>query len=143
MSELSLEKLVLMENASKLLSPERWRCAVSHACRTHGMSGRLAGRVVKQPCGTQRYRPIQRGDEDRLTQAFIELASRYGRYGFAGSRRCCRGEAAAQIASTHATQPLTPSLQCSHISARLSSLAHSLLSEPILAPGSATFFLAS
>ena len=46
------------------------------------MSERLACRVVKQPRGTQRYRPIQREDEDRLTRSIIELASQYGRYGY-------------------------------------------------------------
>ncbi len=35
-----------------------------------------------QPRGTQRYRPTQREDEDRLTQAIIQLASQYGRYGY-------------------------------------------------------------
>ena len=66
----------------KLLSPERRRCAVSHASNRHGMSERLACRVVKQPRGTQRYRPTQREDEDALTQAIVELASQYGRYGY-------------------------------------------------------------
>lgn len=46
------------------------------------MSERWACRVVKQPRGTQRYRPTQREDEDRLTQAIITLASQYGRYGY-------------------------------------------------------------
>jgi hypothetical protein len=35
-----------------------------------------------QPRGTQRYRPTQREDEDRLTQAIVQLASQYGRYGY-------------------------------------------------------------
>jgi putative transposase len=30
----------------------------------------------------QRYQPTQREDEDRLTQAIIELACQYGRYGY-------------------------------------------------------------
>ena len=38
--------------------------------------------MVKQPRGTQRYRPTQRDDEDRLTQAIVTLAGRYGRYGY-------------------------------------------------------------
>jgi hypothetical protein len=38
------------------------------------MSERLACRVVKQPRGTQRYRPTQRDDEDTLTQAIVTLA---------------------------------------------------------------------
>jgi putative transposase len=37
--------------------------------------------LVNQPRGTQRYRPTQREDEDRLTQAIIALAKQYGRYG--------------------------------------------------------------
>jgi uncharacterized protein (TIGR03435 family) len=40
------------------------------------MSERLACRVVKQPRGTQRYRPTQRDDEDMLTQAIVTLANR-------------------------------------------------------------------
>lgn len=46
------------------------------------MSERKACRVVKQPCGTQRYRPTQRDDEDTLTQAIVTLAGQYGRYGY-------------------------------------------------------------
>lgn len=48
----------------------------------HGMSERRACQLVGQPRGTQRYHPTQREDEDRLTQAIIELASQYGRYGY-------------------------------------------------------------
>jgi transposase InsO family protein len=46
------------------------------------MSERWACRVVKPPRGTQRYRPTQREDEDRLTQAIVVLAGQYGRYGY-------------------------------------------------------------
>lgn len=46
------------------------------------MSERSACRLVNQPRGTQRYQPTQRADEDRLTQAIIQLASQYGRYGY-------------------------------------------------------------
>jgi hypothetical protein len=35
-----------------------------------------------QPRGTQCYRAIRREDEDALTQAIIQLASQYGRYGY-------------------------------------------------------------
>ena len=38
--------------------------------------------MVNQPRGTQRYRPTQRPDEDRLAQAIIALACAYGRYGY-------------------------------------------------------------
>jgi hypothetical protein len=48
----------------------------------HGMSERRACRLVKQPRGTQRYRPTQRDDEDALTRAIITLASQYGRFGY-------------------------------------------------------------
>jgi putative transposase len=66
----------------KLLSPERRRCAVDHAQQQHGLSERWACRVVEQPRGTQRNRPTQREDEDRLTEAIIQLAKEYGRYGY-------------------------------------------------------------
>ena len=55
---------------------------MSHARQAHGLSERRACLVVKQPRGTQRYRPTQRDDEDRLTQAIVTLAGRYGRYGY-------------------------------------------------------------
>ena len=35
---------------------------------------------MNQPRGMQRYRPTRHDDEDALTQAIVELASRYGRY---------------------------------------------------------------
>ena len=53
-----------------------------HARQVHGLSERHACLLVKQPRGTQRYRPIQREDEDTLTQAIVTLASQYGRYGY-------------------------------------------------------------
>jgi hypothetical protein len=46
------------------------------------MSERRPCRLVNQPRGTQRYQPTKREDEDRLTQAIVELASQYGRYGY-------------------------------------------------------------
>jgi hypothetical protein len=45
------------------------------------MSERHACRLLRQPRGTQRYKLRRRADEDTLTQAIIELASQYGRYG--------------------------------------------------------------
>ena len=65
----------------KLLSPERRRCAVDHA-QEQGMSERRACRLVNQPRGTQRYQLTQREDEDALTEAIVEFASQYGRYGY-------------------------------------------------------------
>ena len=46
------------------------------------MTERRACRLAKQPHGTQRYRAIRREDEDALTQAIVQLASQYGRYGY-------------------------------------------------------------
>jgi putative transposase len=54
---------------------------VSHACE-RGASERHACLLLGQPRGTQRYRPTQGEDEDRLTQAIVTLASQYGRYGY-------------------------------------------------------------
>ena len=54
---------------------------MGHACE-HGVSERHACLLLGQPRGTQRYRPTQREDEDRLTQAIVALASQYGRYGY-------------------------------------------------------------
>ena len=46
------------------------------------MTERRACRPANQPRGTQRYRAIRREDEDALTQAIIQFASQYGRYGY-------------------------------------------------------------
>jgi len=46
------------------------------------MTERRSCRLVNQPRGTQRYRPARREDEDALTQAIVQLASQYGRYGY-------------------------------------------------------------
>jgi hypothetical protein len=54
---------------------------VDHA-QQQGLSERRACRLVNQPRGTQRYQLIQREDEDALTEAIVELASQYGRYGY-------------------------------------------------------------
>ena len=47
-----------------------------------GVSERVACKVLGQPRSTHRYCPIRRDDEDVLTGAIIDLASRYGRYGY-------------------------------------------------------------
>jgi len=46
------------------------------------MSERHACRLVGQWRATQRYRPIEQTDEDGLSEAIIQLASEYGRYGY-------------------------------------------------------------
>ena len=66
----------------KLLSPERRRCAVECARWKYGLSERRACRLLGQWRGTQRYRPMDRLDEDELTRAVVALAAQYGRYGY-------------------------------------------------------------
>jgi hypothetical protein len=63
------------------------------ACAEHGISERHACRLVKQPRGTQRYRPTQREDEDALAQAIVALASHMTAMVIAGSQRCSSGPA--------------------------------------------------
>lgn len=46
-----------------------------------GVSERRACTILSQSRATQRYLPLVREDEDRLTQRIIELAAAYGRYG--------------------------------------------------------------
>jgi hypothetical protein len=47
--------------------------------------------VVQQRRGTKRYLPMQRTDEDALTEAITALASEYGRYGFRRALRVGHG----------------------------------------------------
>src|SRR5579863_3199890 len=69
-------------SGGKLLSPGRRRCAVQHAREQHRLSERRACRLLGQWRGTQRYMLTQREDEDELTRAILQLASKYGRYGY-------------------------------------------------------------
>jgi len=55
---------------------------VERARQQYGLTERHACRLLEQGRGTQRYAPIQRNDEDALTRNIIELASKYGRYGY-------------------------------------------------------------
>jgi putative transposase len=55
---------------------------VERARRKYGVSERYAGRVLGQWRGTQRYLPMDRTDEEALTEAMIALAIEYGRYGY-------------------------------------------------------------
>ena len=50
---------------------ERYEVSEGHACRLLGQWRR-----------TQRYAAIRRIDEDALSEAIIQLASEYGRYGY-------------------------------------------------------------
>jgi putative transposase len=55
---------------------------VERARQQYGLTERHACRLLEQWRGTQRYEPMQRNDEDALTRNIIELASKYGRYGY-------------------------------------------------------------
>jgi transposase InsO family protein len=55
---------------------------VDGAITNYHLSERRACRIVGQPRGTQRYGVIVRVDEDALTQAILQLAAQYGRYGY-------------------------------------------------------------
>jgi len=55
---------------------------VERAREKYKLSERHASQLVKQWRGTQRYLPIQRMDEDALTQTITTLASEYGRCGY-------------------------------------------------------------
>ena len=46
------------------------------------VSERRVCRALSQPRSTQRYRPKIRDGEDRLVERMIELATKYGRYGY-------------------------------------------------------------
>ena len=59
-----------LEQAKRLKDLEKEKTE-RHACR-----------LLEQGRGTQRYKPIQRNDEDALTRNIIELVSKYGRYGY-------------------------------------------------------------
>jgi transposase InsO family protein len=55
---------------------------VIRAQEKFGISERRACRALGQPRTTQRYKPNRRNDEDTLTSRIIELACKYGRYGY-------------------------------------------------------------
>ena len=55
---------------------------MEHAQQRHGITGRRACGLARQPRGTQRYRPTQWADENKLTQAIVTLAGQCGRYGY-------------------------------------------------------------
>jgi putative transposase len=55
---------------------------VQAAQQTFGLSERRVCRAIGQPRSTQRYLPRRAGDEQDLTLRVVELANRYGRYGY-------------------------------------------------------------
>ena len=65
-----------------MISPDRKRKAVVQVIEALDVSERRACRVVGQPRSTQRYNKRPADDEQFLTSRIIELASKYGRYGY-------------------------------------------------------------
>ena len=53
-----------------------------HVCSRLQISERRACRVLNQARSTHRYQPRRLDDEEPLTGRIVELASRYGRYGY-------------------------------------------------------------
>ncbi len=63
------------------MSPARRRAFVEHVVRELGVSKRKACAVLGQHRSTQRKAP-RAADEAALTADIVELAKRYGRYGY-------------------------------------------------------------
>ncbi|MEM8643619.1 MAG: IS3 family transposase [Pseudomonadota bacterium] len=83
LADAELDKAILKEAAfGKLVGPSRKRQFVEHACTELGVSQRRACQVVGQHRSTQWRKPKRLDDEDALTATIIELASKYGRYGY-------------------------------------------------------------
>ncbi|XCA03187.1 IS3 family transposase [Sphingobium sp. SJ10-10] len=82
-ADLALDKAILQE-ASKpdFLSPSRRREAIEQVRRVLPVSERRTCRVLVQHRSTQRHRPKDDGDEQRLTADIVALAKDYGRYGY-------------------------------------------------------------
>ena len=55
---------------------------VIHICQTIEVSERRACKVLEQCRATQRYIPYIGGGEEKLVASIIELATKYGRYGY-------------------------------------------------------------
>src|SRR5918993_4148431 len=66
----------------KLLSPARRRACIEHVRDKLRVSERRVCRALGQHRSTQRKLPRGREDEERLTADIVELARRYGRYGY-------------------------------------------------------------
>src|SRR5215216_1952794 len=66
----------------KSLSPARRRACVEHVRVAVRVSERRGRRVLGQHRSTQRKPPRGRDDEEQLTADVVELARRYGRYGY-------------------------------------------------------------
>ena len=64
------------------MSPTKKQRAVFHVMEQLNVSERRVCRVLNQPRSTQRYRPKVRSGEERLVGQMIDLATKYGRYGY-------------------------------------------------------------
>ena len=65
-----------------MVSPARRRACIEHVERELGVSERKACAVLGQHRSTQRKAPRAPDDEARLTADILELAKRFGRYGY-------------------------------------------------------------
>ncbi|MCO5143611.1 MAG: IS3 family transposase [Oligoflexia bacterium] len=82
-AELALDKEMLKEVAKgKLLSPERKRNAVIKLQKTFNVSENRACKLVEQARSTQRYKPNISDYSEVIREKVIELAKKYGRYGY-------------------------------------------------------------
>ena len=64
------------------MSPARRRQTVGRVCQDLAVPERRVCKVLGQSRATQRYQPRVSGDEVRLIDEVIELAKKYGRYGY-------------------------------------------------------------
>src|SRR5688500_13738569 len=88
------------------LSPARRRACIEHVRQVLSISERRACTALGQHRSTQRKIPRGRDDEDRLIADLVELARRYGPYGYrkiaamlrdmAGERQAGRAAVAAR-----------------------------------------------
>jgi putative transposase len=74
-----------------VVSPARRRACVEHVVRELGVSERKACAVLGQHRSTQRKGPRGSDDEAALTAEVVELAKRYGRYGYRRITALLRG----------------------------------------------------
>ena len=74
-----------------MVSPARRRACVEHAVRELGVSERKARAVLGRHRSTQRKVPRAAEDEAALTADIVELARRYGRYGYRRITALLRG----------------------------------------------------
>jgi hypothetical protein len=58
---------------------------------TFAVSERRACRALGQPRSSQRYTPQLSEAEERLTESIVNLATKYGRYGYRRITPCCSG----------------------------------------------------